>query len=156
MGLSTANWSTWSLIQTTGWIVAIQNAISAYDKLPKTNPPGCYICTAAQHGHAFLVRSESLNGIRVNTQLRTLKAGEIALRTILPRLHAMSRYVYDRLGPPLARRITNPWLADAAYLGLKPAEWLARAALALFGATKLAQNLYQSPTILQSHTGDTI
>jgi hypothetical protein len=39
------------------------------------------------------------------------------------------RFVYDIVGPVLARRLTHPFLADIAYLSLKPAELLARFAL---------------------------
>lgn len=34
------------------------------------------------------------------------------------------RRVYDYIGPRLARRLVHPLLADAAYLLLKPFEWL--------------------------------
>ncbi|OQX17935.1 MAG: hypothetical protein BWK76_09030 [Desulfobulbaceae bacterium A2] len=33
------------------------------------------------------------------------------------------RMVYDRVGRPLARRMTNPYVADVAYLLLQPFEW---------------------------------
>lgn len=99
------------------WRLSIAIAMDTYQSLPKQPPPGgCYIATAAARGHRGLVDVE---------QLRRLKAAEIFVMTLWPAAHASIRRAYDRLGPPLARRIDNPFLADLAYLSLKPAEWLA-------------------------------
>jgi hypothetical protein len=64
----------------------------------------------------------------VNDQLRTLKCAEVALEAVAPRLHRAVRGVYDLIGPVFARMLVHPVLADAAYLALKPFEWLARVA----------------------------
>jgi hypothetical protein len=39
-------------------------------------------------------------------------------------LHEVLRKLYDTLGRPIARRMTNPFVADAAYLLFKPFEWM--------------------------------
>jgi hypothetical protein len=46
--------------------------------------------------------------------------------TVQPRLHGILRRGYDLMGRFLAKKLQNPYLADCAYLLLKPAEWLAR------------------------------
>ena len=68
---------------------------------------------------------------RVNDQLRYLKAFELLLLSISPRLHGACRWAYDRVGPQLAAWLVRPLLADLAYACLKPAEWLARGCLSL-------------------------
>jgi hypothetical protein len=55
-----------------------------------------------------------------------LKCAELALLAINPRLHIVLRRIYDVVGKTLARKIQNPFMADIAYVALKPAEWLAR------------------------------
>lgn len=106
-----------------------------YATLP-TQPPNCYIATAAANGHSAFVGSQEIrleNGIsmRVNRQLQNLKCAELALMVIAPHLHKILRSVYDLFGKALARRIQNPLLADAAYISLKPFEWTAVAVLEL-------------------------
>lgn len=115
------------------WIAAIKLAMIEYAKLP-TQPSHCYIATAAANGHTRLVGSEPVTlssgqTIRVNQQMRVLKAAEIALRTTSPRTHRACRAIYNRLGPVLANRINNPILADLAYLTLAPFAFLATAIL---------------------------
>lgn len=110
------------------WSVAIIRMFQLYAELPP-QPPDCYIATAAANGHARFVGSREValaNGarMRVNVQLQRLKCAELALKAISPRLHAMLRKLYDALGRPLAKRMTNPFVADAAYLLLKPFEWI--------------------------------
>ncbi len=100
-----------------------------YAALP-TQPPNCYIATAAANGHSAFVgsqeiRLESGGSMRVNRQLQNLKYAELALMVIAPWLHKTFRFFYDFFGKALARRIQNPLLADAAYLSLKPFEWTA-------------------------------
>ncbi|MBX9791952.1 MAG: hypothetical protein K2Y37_23765 [Pirellulales bacterium] len=117
----------WCAYYMNGWRAAYATALETYSRLP-ASPPTCYIATAAARGHrrivgaSELVSSEGVPWI-VNRQLACLKAAELALLVTAPGLHRATRAVYDRLGPPLARRINNPWLADVAYLSLKPAEW---------------------------------
>ena len=99
-----------------------------YAALP-TEPPNCYIATAAAKGHPRFVGSQEVtlaNGksMRVNRQLQRLKALEIALMGVSGSGHRMMRRVYDVLGKWLAKRIQNPLLADMAYLILVPIELL--------------------------------
>ncbi|MDA8745526.1 hypothetical protein N9N28_12910 [Rubripirellula amarantea] len=95
-------------------------SLNRYSTLPVTPPSSCYVVTAASRGHVWLVNKN---------QLVALKMFELVLQARHPRTHRMLRLAYDRIGPALARRISNPWLADVAYLLLKPVEWLARLAL---------------------------
>ncbi len=97
-----------------------------YNALP-TEPPNCYIATAAAKGHPRFVGSMEVmlaNGktVRVNRQLQRLKAVEIAWVGVSGSSHRMMRRVYDILGKRLAKRIQNPILADIAYLLLIPVE----------------------------------
>lgn len=99
-----------------------------YNTLP-TEPPNCYIATAAAKGHPRFVGSREVtlaNGktMRVNRQLQRLKALEIALMGVSAPSHRMMRRVYDVLGKWLAAHIENPLWADIAYLILVPVELL--------------------------------
>jgi len=125
--------TTWAAGYMAAWRLAYHEALDHYSRLP-SSPPTCYIATAAAHGHRRFVGAQELwaeDGTPrvVNRQLARLKAAELALLVLSPKLHRTARAIYDRLGPPIARRLTNPWLADAAYLSLKPAEWAAMIAL---------------------------
>jgi hypothetical protein len=111
-------------------------ALAEYAKLPTSPPSDCYIATAAARGHRGLVGAWGVSladgrTLWVNEQLLTLKCGELAIRTLCPKLHRALRLIYDRLGPCLAKYMTHPLLADAAYLSLKPCEWATQAALYL-------------------------
>ena len=104
-----------------------------YSALP-TEPPNCYIATAAAKGHPRFVGSRTVtlaNGkpMRVNRQLQRLKAAEIAWMGASAPSHRMMRRVYDVIGRRLAKHIQNPILADVAYLLLIPVEWGAFAVL---------------------------
>ncbi len=110
------------------WSLAILRTLQLYSELP-TQPPDCYIATAAANGHPRFVGSQEVTlasgaRMRVNTQLQRLKCAELALKAVAPHLHGLLRAVYDTLGRPLARRMTHPVVADAAYLLLKPFEWI--------------------------------
>lgn len=106
----------WLGLFAASWFVAIQRAREVYASLPTKEPAGsCYVVTAAARGHRWLVG---------DAQLATFKTAEHALQARVPRFHRALRAVYDRLGPPVARRVVSPWLADLAYLSLKPGEWL--------------------------------
>ena len=116
------------------WRFDILMMYELYAALPPQPPPDCYIATAAARGHPQFVRAWTVQradgkSMQVNKQLQLLKSAEIALLAILPSWHKRLRKVYDKLGKPLARKIRNPFLADIAFLLLKPWEWLARAAL---------------------------
>jgi hypothetical protein len=105
----------WIGLFAASWFVAIRRARELYASLPAEPGDGCYVATAAARGHRWLVG---------DAQLATFKTAEHALQARLPRLHRALRAAYDRLGPPVARRVVSPWLADLAYLSLKPGEWL--------------------------------
>ena len=99
-----------------------------YNALP-TEPPNCYIATAAAKGHPRFVGSREVTlasgkSMPVNRQLQRLKAFEIALMSVSAPSHRMMRRVYDVLGKWLAKQIQNPLLADIAYLILVPVELL--------------------------------
>lgn len=141
----------WAAAQLAAWRKSMDLAIAVYAQLP-TEDPRCYVCTAAAQGHARFVRSRPIVAhdgriASVNAQLQTLKAAELALIVVAPRCHRRLRRLYNRLGPPLARRLKNPWLADAAYVSLKPAEWLARLLLrnVLRVDAEQIRQLYESP-----------
>jgi hypothetical protein len=122
-----------------------------YSQLPLEPPPGCYVATAAAKGHPVLVRSwlvQQADGTLrpVNRQLQILKAGELAIACWLPRFHRFLRQHYNCWGPRLASFLAWCWLADLAYLLLKPVEWCVVLVLRLVapGALKLVPRLYRS------------
>jgi len=115
----------WLTAYAATWALAIQQAIQAYHALPTTRPSHCYIASAAARGHRRFVRARgTCDGAIVNDQLQRLKCGEIALATLVPRLHRVLRAIYDRIGPTMAAALVHPLLADLAYVLLKPAEWI--------------------------------
>jgi hypothetical protein len=114
------------------WIISVLWSRLIFESLPK-NPPAmtCFVVTAAARGHPILVGpfvETSRNGHPrcINHQLIALWSLEAKWQQLAPCSHAAFRHVYNRIGPIIARRITSPWLADATYLALKPAEWIAR------------------------------
>jgi len=107
---------------------AVSQAI--YKSLPDQPPPGCFVVTAAARGHEALVGPfvevrRKGRVLRANRQLLTLWEFEAVWRNLAPHGHAAFRRAYDLIGPMLARKIARRWLADLAYLALKPAEVLA-------------------------------
>ena len=127
---------TWLAAYLGAWRTSVLLMLQEYAKLPTTPPEDCYVSTAAARGHRRLVGAEEYaaptgKAYRVNNQMRYLKAAELLLAALSPPAHRTCRRVYDRIGPVLAGMLIHPLLADAAYLSLKPAEWLCRAALAL-------------------------
>ncbi|HNO94780.1 MAG TPA: hypothetical protein PKJ84_11450 [Anaerolineales bacterium] len=99
-----------------------------YNALP-TEPPNCYIATAAAQGHPHFVGSQEVrlaNGksMRVNRQLQRLKAAEIAWMGVSAPSHRRMRHLYDVIGKQLAKHIQNPILADVAFFLLIPVEWI--------------------------------
>ncbi len=112
------------------WRFDILKMYELYAALPPTPPPDCYIATAAARGHPQFVHSWTIKRadgkfMQVNRQLQLLKCAELALLAVHPRSHKLFRGIYDVAGKRLARRIRNPFIADMAYLLLKPWEWLA-------------------------------
>ena len=137
----------WLTGYTAAWVYSVYQMFEMYNALPKEPP--CYVVTAAAQGHPGFVGSRPVSTssgiIWVNRQLQTLKCAELALQALAPRLHRTLRFVYDIIGPPLARRLTHPLLADMAYLSLKPAELLARFSLRLIvpNLDEYASRLYR-------------
>ena len=124
----------WLVTYTAAWRYDILKMYMEYAKLPIAPPPDCYIATAAMRGHPQFVDSETIQradgkSMQVNKQLQRLKCAELALMAVAPRFHQFSRKVYDVIGKRLAHRIQNPFIADVAYLLLKPGEWMARSLL---------------------------
>jgi hypothetical protein len=122
---------TWGIAILAAWRETARRAAELYSKLPTHPPQDCYVCTAAANGHARFVGSWQVptddgRSRCVNRQLQRIKLAELATARRLPRVHRYCRAVYDRLGPGLARSIRNPYLADLAYVALKPCEWAAR------------------------------
>ena len=64
-----------------------------------------------------------------NQQLRTLWLLEDLWTSRMPRSHARFRRFYNVIGPVVASCITAPFLADLAYLAIKPIEIMARGIL---------------------------
>lgn len=133
------------------WPLAIQRMLAFYATLPLEPPDDCYIATAAAQGHPRIVGSRpgtpNNQTIHINHQLRVFKCFELGLMGVHPAGHRHLRTIYNHLGPRLARRLTNPYLADLAYLTLKPLEWLTRLFLRIANSdlpTHL-QKIYPTP-----------
>jgi len=123
----------WAAALRLAWKLSIYSAMKYYETLP-TEPPDCYIATAAAKGHRRVVGSEDValkdgRVVRINRQMRYLKCGEIMLGVAAPGVHRFCRGVYNLAGPVLAKAFVWAIAADAAYLALKPAEWGTRAVL---------------------------
>ena len=137
----------WLAVYMAAWRQSIQLAIIQYQQLP-TEQPGCYVCSAAAKGHDRFVKSSIRfikgDAVKINDQIRTLKAFEIALRAVAPNIHRFMRATYDAVGPVLANRLTTAWHADFAYATLKPLEWVAGLALHLLGVdSQLIDRFYR-------------
>lgn len=117
------------------WRFSVIRMLDLYAALPPSPPHyDCFIATAAANGHPKFVGSQLVvlekdKTLTVNTQVRVLKCGELALKAISPSAHRLCRKIYDRWGRVLAKKINNPYLADLAYLSLKPFEWGVRVVL---------------------------
>lgn len=112
------------------WRFDILKMYELYAALPPQPPPDCYIATAAAQGHpqvvgSWLVQRTDGNYLWVNRQLQILKCAELALMAVQPRLHKTLRRSYDVVGKILATKMNNPFLADFAYLLLKPLDGFA-------------------------------
>lgn len=126
-------WSTF-LAGSPFWGLSIWQSVQTFESLPD-QAPECFVVTAAAKGHPRLVGPfvtvyRGGRERRVNQQLQTFWALEAAWARRLPRGHRSFRRVYSVLGPLIARRLSNPWMADAAYLFLKPLEWASRVIIA--------------------------
>ncbi len=145
---------TWFAAHCGAWRLSFIWMLDAYSRLPKTQPNGCFVCTAVARGHAGVVHGEDYRGpdgtaYRVNDQLRVLKAFELLLASISPNGHRACRWIYDHLGPRLAAMLVHPLLADMGYFALKPVQWMALACLrvALPGKMRLIYGLYASSPV---------
>lgn len=115
------------------WIGSVVWSSKIYESLPD-QPPSCFVVTAASRGHRSLVGpfvevSRKGRVLRANRQLLTLWEFEALWRAHSPQSHVLFRKVYDVIGPAVARKIALPWLADMAYVCLKPVEFFAAAVL---------------------------
>jgi hypothetical protein len=113
------------------WLASWLWSRSLYVSLPDQAPSDCFIVTAAGHGHAAFVGTYyevERNGRKrlVNQQLITLWQFENIWRNFAPRSHRIFRCAYNKVGPVIAARIKSPWLADFAYLVIKPLELIAK------------------------------
>ena len=127
----------WFVSYSTAWIAwfastsaSITLMLDSYAKLPPNPPNGCFVCSAAAHGHPRIVHAQpvviSNQTHMINRQLKRLKFLEIVLHVVVPRSHRKIRGVYNRIGPFFARPArSNRWYADVCYLILKPLEWFA-------------------------------
>lgn len=119
------------------WVVGLIWSRNYYLSLPDY-PPKCFVVTAALRGHESLVGPLAIidrqGGVRMaNRQLLIFWRFEQIWRERLPLSHGAFRRVYDRVGPFIAGRVTNPFLADMVYLTLKPFEWFASFICRWFG-----------------------
>lgn len=129
------NFSLLQFLTTVTWIgtflglcrASVLASLAEYSKLPLEPPEGCYIATAASSGHSRFVgiNEELCQAFPVNRQLCRLKAFELMLQTLAPPLHRGLRKAYNSAGPIAAGKIQNRFLADIAFVLLKPAEWFA-------------------------------
>jgi hypothetical protein len=140
--------ASWLAMYAAAWRYDILKMYELYAQLPP-QPPECYIATAAARGHARFVGActvQLADGklMQVNRQLQLLKCAELALLAIHPSLHKALRKIYDIVGQWLAQRIQNPFLADVAYLLLKPGEWAVKLLLKVIlpEIDSLAEKMY--------------
>jgi hypothetical protein len=118
--------TTWVCAFVASWREAWVRALVLYSELP-LQPNDCFVVGAAAKGHSGFVGSWRLGNAAwpINRQLLRLKGLELLLKASMPKLHLRLRRLYDAVGPVVARRISNPWIADGVYLLLKPAEFFA-------------------------------
>lgn len=117
------------LFSTPFWIISGFWSYQKYRSLP-SEYSGCFVVTAASHGHSNIVgpftEIERRGEMRmVNQQLLTFWRFEALWQKRFPKTHQNFRFVYNRLGPRIARLIQNKVLADMVYLLLKPFEAVA-------------------------------
>lgn len=143
----------WFLPFIGAWRIAVLKTLEIYPSLPPSppSPPDCYIATVAAKGHPQFVKSIPVvidNGSTawINAQMRYLKCAEITYMAMFPGGHKILREIYDVLGMPLARIMTQPVLADLMYMILKPIEWSARIVMRVFlsDVDEAANKIYQN------------
>jgi hypothetical protein len=77
-------------------------------------------------GGAFFEVEHGGGRVRANRQLITLWQFENLWQSKWPQSHRSFRRFYNRFGPIVAEQIKLPWLADMAYIAIKPVELVAR------------------------------
>ena len=146
--LPLAVWLTWTGGMGLTWRYAIEQQAIEYAKLP-TVAPNCFVSSAAANGHPAWVglSHELAGGGRVNMQMQRLKLLEFAVKAATPRLHCCIRIVYNRGGPMAARWCRRSiWLADVAFVLLKPLEWWAIGIQLATGISpEQVRKIYKSP-----------
>jgi len=116
------------------WIAAFIWSRKIFTALPDLQPTDCFIATAAMRGHSTVVgpclrvRHHGKDR-KANQQLLTLWQLEDFWRQRAPRSHARFRRFYNVMGPVVASCLTAPFLADLAYLAIKPVEIMGKAIL---------------------------
>jgi hypothetical protein len=115
------------------WIGGLMWSRRIYESLPDKSPD-CFVVTAAARGHTsfvgpFIQIRHRGKLRRVNQQLATFWQFEALWHGCAPRSHTAFRRLYNRLGPIVAGRIRSPWVADAAWIIMKPVELLAKIAV---------------------------
>lgn len=115
------------------WAASAFWSYTRYLSLPQ-HSPDCFVVTAASRGHVNLVGPFTTVTRRgqmrsVNHQLATFWQFEALWRELSPGSHGVFRRWYNVIGSVVARNMTSPWMADAVYLALKPAEIFARCVL---------------------------
>lgn len=121
-------------------LASIIYANNLYYKLP-TQPPECYVVTAAQYGDDNLVEKFNFSGYRnISKQLVIYKAFELNLIQNHPNFHRLLRSVYDRIGPYFSRWIrVEKWRANLFYLLLLPGQLIF--SLILYWKVKIKKKL---------------
>lgn len=101
-------------------------AFTQYMRLADEAPDHCFIVTAAARGHRSVVGAwhDRQSNRWLNQQLLTFWSFERWLTLHLPKVHRSLRFIYNRIGPQVARLIVFRWQADFVYWSLKPLEWL--------------------------------
>lgn len=128
------NWSIYGILFSGTTVAAIYRTFEMYSRLPK-EPPQCYIATAAARGHRSLTGSidqfdaNTRQSYVMNDQLVILKSGELIIKTLFPSIHKVFRTYYNNYGQRIARKIHNPFLADAVYISLIPATLIVKSLL---------------------------
>ena len=137
--------ASWLITWAVTWREGLRQLLLRYAELP-TEPPDCFLATAASRGHPWLVgarpaRAGGGQTFPATPQLRRFKAAELLLAGLAPEIHRRLRRAYDVVGRRLARRLNHPLAADLAWLALKPIEL--GAALILMLATRDSEHAIQ-------------
>jgi hypothetical protein len=129
-GLGDRAWITVAGTSVPLWALSIWQSLRTYQGLPDQRPAGCFIVTAAMHGHHSIVGEPKMvvrhgQTRQANDQLVTFWEFEDRWQTFSPGSHRAFRNLYNRIGPLIAARLKNKILADLAFIALKPLELLA-------------------------------